>query len=344
MLWSAHPNEGGAAMLRLLISCIAAGLAAATSAAAEPIKIGVVAVSAFAPAFVAQERGYFAAEGVPAELVVFDAAAPIAVATVSGDIDFGVTAVTAAFYNLAGQGELKIIAAASHEAPGFHLQAFLVSRQAYAGGLKTLKDLPGHSFAVTGQGGPPVYVVGGIIAPKYGFSFDTLRIVPLQTISNITSAIAGGTADFTLSSLTPAVQPLMQKGDIHLIAWSGDEAPWQFGLAFTHTKTADTRRDMVERFLRAYRKAAHDYHDAVAMPDGTPRHGAAADAMIGILAKYTKQSVEQVKLGVPYVDAEARLDVKDVLNQVTFYKSRNLVKAEVQGESIIDKRYVIPLP
>jgi len=330
-------------MLRIFIFCLSVLLAAAP-ALAEPIKIGVVGVSAFAPAFVAQERGYFAAEGVPAELVYFDAAAPIAVATVSGDVDFGVTAVTAAFYNLAGKGELKIIAAAAHEAPGFHLQAFLVSRQAFEGGLKTLKNLPGHSFAVTGQGGPPVYVVGGVIAPKYGFSLDKLRIVPLQTISNITSAIGGGTADFTLSSLTPAVQPLIQRGDIHLIAWAGDEAPWQFGLAFTATKTADTRRNTVERFLRAYRKGAHDYHDAIATPSGKPRSGPAADAMIAILAKYTKQPVEQVKLGVPYVDAEARVDVKDIANQVKFYKSRNLVKAEVEAEPIVDKRYVIALP
>lgn len=331
-------------MLRMLISCIAAVLVAASSAAAEPIKIGVVAVSAFAPVFVAQERGYFAAEGVPAELVYFDAAAPVAVATVSGNVDFGVTAVTAAFYNLAGQGELKIIAAAAHEFPGFHLQAFLVSRQAFEGGLKRLKDLPGHSFAVTGQGGPPVYVVGGVIAPKYGFSLDKLRIVPLQTIPNIITAIAGGTADFTLSSLTPAVQPMMQRGDIHLIAWAGDEAPWQFGLVFAATKTADTRHDTVERFLRAYRKGARDYHDAMTTPEGKPKTGPDAEKMIAIIAKYTKQSVEQVKLGVPYVDGQGRLDIKDVLNQVNFYKSRNLVKEQVQGEPIIDKRYVIPLP
>ncbi|HUB96514.1 MAG TPA: ABC transporter substrate-binding protein, partial [Stellaceae bacterium] len=112
----------------------------AAPAAAEPIKIGVVGVTAFAPVYVAQERGYFAAEGVPAELVYFDAAAPVAVATVSGALDFGVSAVTAAFYNLAGQGELKIIAGAAHESPGFHIQAIMASKAAYAGGLKSIQD------------------------------------------------------------------------------------------------------------------------------------------------------------------------------------------------------------
>ncbi|HUZ72318.1 MAG TPA: ABC transporter substrate-binding protein [Stellaceae bacterium] len=321
----------------------APGLRAPT-ATAEPIKIGVVDVAAFAPVFIAQERGYFAAEGVPATLVPFDAAAPIAVATVSGDIDFGVTAVTAAFYNLAGSGELKIIAAAAHEAPGFHTQAFLVSRKAYDGGLKTLKDLPGHSFAVTGQGGPPVYVVGGLIAPKYGFNFNTIRIVPLQTMPNINSAIAGGRADFTASSLLGKMGQLVDRGEVKVIAWVGDVAPWQFGLVFTSTKTADSRHDTVERFLKAYRKGARDYHDATTTADGKPKHGAAEDTVLKIVAKYTKQSLAVVKLAIPYVDADARLDVKDVLNQVAFFKSRGLVKPGVDAASTMDMHYVRPLP
>ena len=48
--------------------------------------------------------------------------------------------------------------------------------------------------------------------------------------------------------------------------------------------------------------------------------------MIAILAKYTKQAPADVKLGIPYLDAQARLDVADVLNQIRFYKSLGLVK------------------
>ncbi len=329
-------------MLRVLFFCMA--VVAASSVAAEPIKIGVVGVNAFAPVYVAQERGYFAAEGVPAELVYFDAAAPVAVATVSGAIDFGVAAVTAAFYNLAGQGELKIIAGAAHEVPGFHVQAFLVSKKADAEGLKSPKDFPGHSFGLTTAGAPPVYVVGGILAAKYGFDYGTIKVLPLQSIPNINTALTGGAADFTSVSLLPGMLPLIERGDIKLMGWVGDLAPWQFGIVFTSTKAADTRHDTVERFLRAYRKGAHDYHDALTTADGKPKDGSAADMMLGILAKYTKQTIEQVKLGVPYLDGEGRVDVKDVLNQVKFYKSRNLVKGDIDAASIVDQRYVIALP
>ncbi len=136
------------------VLAVVVGLAAlgTTPGRAEPIKIGVVTVAAFAPVFIAQEKGYFAAEGIPAEIVPFDAAQPVAVGVTAGSIDFGVSAVTGGLYNLAGQGALQIIGAAAAEHPGFHNQAILASKRADAAGLKLVKQLPGHSVAVTGVG------------------------------------------------------------------------------------------------------------------------------------------------------------------------------------------------
>ena len=313
-------------------------------AAAEAIKIGSVKVAAFAPLFVAQDKGYFAAEGVPAELVFFDAAQPVAVAVASGAVDFGVTAMTAGFYNLAGQGAVKLIAAANREHPGFETQAFLVSNQAFEGGLKTLKDLPGHSFAVTGPGGPPVYVVGGILSQKYNFDFKSLRLVSLNTMPNINSALAGGQADFTLSSVLGAMSDYVAKKQVHLLGWVGDVAPWQFGAVLIATKTGNDRRDTVERFLRAYRKGARDYHDAVTGPDDKRKDGPNIDSTVAVIAKYIDLPASTVRQGLPYVDAEARLDAKDILHQVTWYQSQGLVKSDFEAKSVIDSRYATALP
>jgi len=38
--------------------------------------------------------------------------------------------------------------------------------------------------------------------------------------------------------------------------------------------------------------------------------------VLAVLAKYTGRSVAQVTLGLPYIDAEARLDMDDILRQV----------------------------
>src|SRR5262249_49069831 len=99
--------------------------------------------------FIAAERGYFTGAGVDVELRFFDAAQPIAVAAVAGDVDIGVTGLTAGFYNLAGKGALRIIAGQSREEPSYHLIAYLASNKAYSAGLAALEDLPGRSIGIT---------------------------------------------------------------------------------------------------------------------------------------------------------------------------------------------------
>lgn len=327
---------------RTVIALAVAAFASA-SAGAETIKIGVLKVTGAAPVFDAQEKGYFAAEGVPAELVYFDASQPIAVAVTSGAIDFGITGFTAGFYSLAGQGALKIIGGGyAREAPGFHNQGYVASNQAYAGGLTSLKDFPGHSLAISQIGSPPHYALG-LLVEKYGLDAKTIRLLPLQSVGNMSSAVSGGQADAAIMTAA-ATLPLVQHGDAKLLGWVGDETPWEFGAAFTATKMANDHRDTLERFLRAWRKGTQECHDAFAGADDKPVLGPAAAETLAIIAKYTGLPVETIKLGLPYCDPGARLEVTDVLHQIAWYKSQGMLKADVDGDQIIDKRYVVPLP
>src|SRR5512146_981023 len=94
----------------LLVTALSVLALSAQRAAAEDVKIGFIKVTALAPVMVAQAKGYFAAEGLNAEIVPFDAPVPVAQAVVSGAVDFGTTGPSGAFYNLAGQGALHILA------------------------------------------------------------------------------------------------------------------------------------------------------------------------------------------------------------------------------------------
>ena len=309
--------------------------------AAEPIKIGLVKAIGGGPVYIAQEKGYFTTEGVPAEIVYFAASQPIALAVASGSIDFGITGFTAGFYSLAGQGALKIIAGNSREAPGFRNLAYIVSNQAYAAGFTSLKNFPGHSIAISQVGSPPHYALG-LLIEKYSLDAQRIRVLPLQSITNMVSAVKGGQADATILTATASL-PLIAGGAGKLLGWVGDETPWQLGAVFTATTTANNRRDLVERFLRAHRRATHMFHDAFADKDGKPRVGAAAPEIFAIITKYTGLAPETIERGLPYFDAEARLDVKDVLHQIEWYKSQGVLKPEINGERIIDSRYLIPL-
>ena len=126
-----------------LLAMTATGIARADDALKA--KVGVLRLSSSAPVFIAQDKGYFRDAGLDIELKFFDAAQPIAVATTSGDIDFGITAFTAGLYNLAGKGTLKVIGGMSREKAGYPLIGYFASNNAYAAGLKTPKISPANA-------------------------------------------------------------------------------------------------------------------------------------------------------------------------------------------------------
>jgi NitT/TauT family transport system substrate-binding protein len=309
---------------------------------AEKIEIGVIKLAIFGVPFIAKEKGYFAAEDLDAELVYFDAAPPIAVAVVSGDLDFAAAGFSAGFFNLASQGALRIIGGFQREAPGFPNFATVAATRAYEAGLKTYQDLEGHSVAVSQIGSPTHYSLA-LIEEKYRLDPQNIRLLPLQSNANMVSAVRGGQVDAAVIPAT-AILPAIHSGEVRLLGWNGDAAPWQVGSVFTATKTVNERRDTVERFLRAYRKAVRDFHDAFTSADEKRHDGPTAPEVLAIIAKYVDQPPEVAREGVGYVDREARLDVADVLHQIGWYKSQGMLKGNVDIEALIDKHYVMPLP
>lgn len=321
----------------LLVMCM---LASVTAARAEAIKIGVLRVTGSAPVFIAAERGYFTAEGLAAELVYFESAQPIAVATASGDLDFGFTGLTGGFYGLASQGILRLVAGGARETPGFPYQPILASNHAWDAGLKSIGDFPGHSFAVSQIGSPPHYVLV-LLAEKYGFDLRTMRILPLTSIPNVAAAISSGGTDTTVIPGNTAA-PLLQKDAVKFLAFVGDETPFQLVGLMASAHTTDTRGAMIERALRAIRKGARAYYDALT-PGGKRADGPGAADILGILAKDTGQSVDYVKGSLPYSDPDLRLDVADVKRQAAWYRTQGMVKGAIDGDGMIDRRYVLPL-
>ena len=326
--------------LRKLALLMTLSLAMAGNSVAEPIGIGVLKLVSSGPIFIAVDRGYFAAEGLDPTLKFFDAAQPVSLAVVSADIDVGVTGLTAGFFNLAGKGALKIIAAQSREEPGYHLIAYLAGNRAYAGGLRALADLPGHSVALT-QIGSTFHYSLGLIADKLGFDLARLKLVPLQSIPNMVSALQGGQVDAALIPATAAL-PMVARGDAKLLGWMGDETPWQLGAIFTAPKTIAGRRPLLEKFLRAYRKGAQDFHAAFLTKgaDGKPIEGPEAAADLAIFAKYTGQAVAQLRLGIPYIDPKGRLLVRDIYHQVAWYQAQGLVDKSVDAKTVLDLSFI----
>jgi len=328
---------------RAVMMCLLA-LAATGVARADDVlkaKVGVLRLSSSAPVFIAQDKGYFRDAGLDIELKFFDAAQPIAVATTSGDVDFGITAFTAGLYNLAGKGTLKVIGGMSREKAGYPLIGYFASNNAYAAGLKTPKDLAGKRIAVT-QVGSSFHYSLGLLADKYGFRLADVKVLPLQSLSNAAAALKGETVDAALLPVSTA-RTLIDADGAKLLGWVGDETPWQLGAVFASPRTLDNK-PLVTKLLGALARADREYHDVIlaAVAGGKADINDKTRPLLEIIAKYTNLPVEQVVGNCAYIDPDGKLDVKNVGNQISWLQEQGFVDKGFTADAIIAKDYVKP--
>ncbi|MFY9957713.1 ABC transporter substrate-binding protein [Bradyrhizobium sp.] len=304
-------------------------------------KIGVLRLSSSAPVFIAQDKGYFRDAGLDIELKFFDAAQPVAVATTSGDIDFGITAFTAGLYNLAGKGTLKVIGGMSREKAGYPLIGYFASNNAYAAGLRTPVDLAGKRVAVT-QIGSSFHYSLGLLADKYGFKLSDVKIVPMQSLSNAAAALKGETVDAALLPVSTA-RKLMDDGGAKLLGWVGDETPWQLGAVFAAPNTL-TNKALVTKLLAALDRADREYYDVILADviDGKAPINDKTKPLLEIIAKYTNLPVEQVVGNCAYIDPDGKLDVKNVDNQIKWLQGQGFVDKGFDADAVVAKDYVKP--
>jgi NitT/TauT family transport system substrate-binding protein len=312
---------------------------AGNAQAADHIKVGVGPLASVASMFIAQEKGYFAAENLDAELLSFDAAQTIVTGIAGGDLDFGVTAVNGAFYSLAAQGVIKLIAGTVIDVPGFQQYAFVISNRAYEAGFKGYKDMSGHSVAVVQVGGPIHYVLE-LLVEKYHIDPATVKPVPLQQIPNEVSAVTGGTTDAGVVPATAAL-PGVGRGDMKLVGFTGDEVRWQGAGVFASTKAIKEKQALVERFLRVFRKGAADYAAAFISADGKRIDGPTAPEILAIIAKNVHQTPEQVAKAIPYLDPKGALDAKDIDHQLDWFRAQGMLKSPIKAADVIEEKYFI---
>ncbi len=324
-----------------LMALTAVASASSESRCQEPLKakVGVLRLSSSAPVFIAQDKGYFKEAGLDLELKFFDAAQPIAVATASGDVDFGVTAFTAGLYNLAGKGTLKVIGGMSRERAGYPLIGYFASNNAYASGLKTPKDLAGKRIAVT-QTGSSFHYSLGLLADKYGFKLADIKVLPLQSLSNAAAALKGETVDAALLPVSTA-RKLIDDGGAKLLGWVGDETPWQLGAVFASPK-ALANKPLVTRLLAALARADREYHDVIlaSIKDGKADINDKTKPLLEIIAKYTNLPVEQVVGNCAYIDPDGKLDIRNVANQIDWLQEQGFVDKGFGVDAVLAKEFV----
>ena len=325
------------------LSLIAALLTPA--AAQERVAVGTTRAVANAVLFLGVEQGVFKAEGLDVEMTAYASDQDVVEALAGGGTDLGLAGFTAQAFNLAGSGAIKAIAAQVREKADYEGNDLVVSNAAYDRGLRKAEQLAGASFATHKLGTTLHYQLGQIARVKQ-FDIASVVLKPQGTLNDIARAVASGAADAAILPGNEA-RVLLTGGQARLVAWYSEIDQTQLGALFASSKAIDARRATLEKFVRAYRRAATEYAALYLHNDrfGKRVTNARTREMSAKIARYVfpgrpaEQATALVEAGIYNMDRDARLDAADIARQVAWYQSQSLVDRSAEARAVMDTSF-----
>ena len=298
------------------------------------VSMALLRLTSSAPLFIAMDKGFFAEENIQVEPQWFDAAHPIAVATASSQVDVGATGITASLFNMAASGQkLAIVADKGREQKGYSSSALIVTADNYANGVTSLEALKGKRVGITQKGSTFHYMIGRMLETK-GMSLDDVQLIPLGKLSAVMAALESKQIDAAILN-EPNISKVQRAGYGKMVVQVGDLIPYQTSAVF-YAPNFVKNEDAAVRFMKAYNKAVNYYYDAaIAKKDAKQ-----LDEVVAIVSKYVKAPVEDIKLGLPYIDRDGKLLSSDIATQIEWYASHGMLKGELKANQVANTSFL----
>ena len=298
------------------------------------VSMALLRLTSSAPLFIAMDKGFFAEENLQVEPQWFDAAHPIAVATASSQVDVGATGITASLFNMAASGQkLAIVADKGREQKGYSSSALIVTADNYANGVTSLEALKGKRIGITQKGSTFHYMIGRMLETK-GMNLDDVQLIPLGKLSAVMAALESKQIDAAILN-EPNISKVQRAGYGKMVVQVGDLIPYQTSAVFYSPNFVKNEAAAVA-FMKAYKKAVNYYYDAaIAKKDAKQ-----LDEVVNIVSKHVKAPVEDIKLGLPYIDRDGKLLSSDIATQIKWYASHGMLKGELKAEQVANTSFL----
>jgi NitT/TauT family transport system substrate-binding protein len=227
--------------------------------AAEKIRVAFVSPSATqSPVWIAKEAGFFAKQGLDAEVLLLPGSPRMVQTLISGDIDYAIVGATAAMRARMRGADVVMLATTANMSN----MKLLVGRDS---GIRQLEDLKGKTLGVS-QYGSDADGFARIVLDKAGLKPDKdVPVIQLGGHPQVAAAIAAGKipagvlGGLALLTAQKSGATLLTSGaKLKTVALSGT-------LATTGSRI-QRNRDSVMRFMRAFVEAVRYFKSN---PDGT---------------------------------------------------------------------------
>ena len=320
-----------------LVLLSAGGIAAAR--AADQVTIAYIGGTADVGFYIADAKGYLKQEGIEAKFVVFDSSARMVAPLATGDVDVGSGAIGAATYNAFERGiTLRAVADKARNKGIYSYQGLVVRKDLWdSGAIRSLKDLKGHKFVTTANGGNESAVIDEAMR-SVGLTSADLDLSLLSMPQQV-AAYSGGALDASFLPEPFLGAALKQGTVVNMMPVSQIRDDDVTGVIVYGDAFIKNRPEVARKMMRAYIRGLRDYVDA--LQDGRLA-GPGAGEVVDIIARYSSvKDKDLLRAIIPhYVDPDGGVGLASLRKDWAFFKQSGLIRGDVTADQIGDDRLV----
>ncbi|WP_066635185.1 ABC transporter substrate-binding protein [Desulfolucanica intricata] len=309
--------------LLFILSGCSGNKPAPTGAQPATIKVGMMPIIDNLPFWLAEEKGYFKAEGIKVELIPFPSALERDSAFVAGKIDAGIGDLLAVAAMVNSGTEVKAVSVGQGATPGENRFAIL---SAPGSGIITPTDLINVPIALS-LNTINEYITDNLLAAESlqpgEISKTNMVKLPLRLDALLQGQVKAAVLPDPLATLAEI------KG-AHVVVDNTKNTVAQT-VIIVHPKALDTNLEGIQKLVRAYTKAVEDLQE-------DPR-------------QYAELIVEKARVPQEVMDSREHPlalhftlpqlpDKAGVERTISWMKKHNLLQKEIQYDDLVDRRVI----
>jgi NitT/TauT family transport system substrate-binding protein len=319
----------------LIATCL---VARADAQQPDTVKIGVNNVISDIVFYIAQEHGFFTEQNLKVAFIPFDSGPRMIAPLGVGQIDVGAGASSAGLYNAVARGiDVKIVADKGSTPSGYDYMPLIVRKDLVdSGKVKSFADLKGLKIAAAGPGSATNSKLN-VALSKGGLTYKDSQNVNMSYPQQV-AALASKAIDASITTEPLASQAIDNGVAVRL----SDDTLYpgqQVAVLLYGSDLITKRRNVAERFMIAYVKAARIYNDAT---KGGHFDGPDAEAVIDLIMKTTGLKDRDIfKRMIPNgISPDGAVNQDSLAEDLRFFVAEGLIEKPVKVGDVLDMSFV----
>jgi NitT/TauT family transport system substrate-binding protein len=302
-----------------------------------PVRLAQIGGASDAGIYIAQEKGYFADEGLDVELIPFQTTAAMIPLLGAGQLDVATGALAVGVFNAAARDvQMRLVAdKGSTPGPEWDFAGLMVRKDLVESGrVRDYADLRGLTIArPTAQGTVPEASVAAALR-KGGLQPEDAQSA-VVAFPDMPAAFANGAVEVAIV-IEPFIAAIEQRGSA--VRWRGNSEFYgnqQIAVIMYGPNLLGARPDVGQRWMNAYVRALRFYNDAF----GPKQQG--RDEAIQILIKHTpvKDRATYDHMRPPGLDPDGRMQLDAIRADLAFWEGQGLVTERVDLARVLDTSF-----